>query len=85
MADGVAAAALVFEGTAAGAGSIAPDWGGFQGRCRFRWVDDLGDAEVGVEFFESRVSEGGGEGGGALGFDEFDDLHSGLETDRGRG
>ena len=79
MADRVAAAALVLKGTAAGAGGVAPDWGGFRSGCRFRWADDLGNAEVGVEFFEFGV----GEGGGALSFDEFDDLHGDLQANRG--
>ena len=51
LADRVAATALVFEGTAAGAGGVAPDLDVFRANCRLRWVNDLGNAEVGGHFF----------------------------------
>ena len=85
LADGVAAAALVFEGTAAGARSVASGWGGFRGGGGLRPVDDLGDAQVVVHFFEFGVDEGLGEGRRALGFDDFDDLHGGFEPNGGGG
>ena len=84
LADGIAAAAFVFQGTATGAGSVAADRSGFHGRGprgRFRWVDDFSDAEIVVHLFELGV----GQGRGALEFHEFDDFHSGFEPDRGGG
>ena len=77
LADGVAAAALEFEGTAAGAGGVASDGGGLG---RFRW-DDLGDAEVLVKCFDGRLEENGG----ALRLDEFGDLDGGPEANGGGG
>ena len=88
LADGIAAAAFVFQGTATGTGSVAADRGGFHGRGlrgRFRWVDDFSDAEIGVHLFEFWVGQRRRKRRGALGFDEFDDLHGGFEPDRGGG
>ena len=40
------------------------------------WLFHLGQAEILVEFFDRRLEEDRG----ALGFDEFDDLHGGFES-----
>ena len=75
--DRVAATALVLERTTARAGGVASDGGGLG---RFRW-DDLGQAEILVDSFDSRLEEDRG----ALGFDEFGDLDGRFEADRGGG
>ena len=86
MASGVAAAALVFERTAAGAGGVASHilalaygLGG-----RFRGLRDLMELQVAVETVELDLGDGSFADAGALCFDEFDDLHGGFESDGGR-
>ena len=79
MGDGVAATAFVFEGTAAGAGSIAPDVLSRPGG-RLGGLGDLVELEIAVEAVELDLGNGGFADGGTLGFDEFDDFHGGFES-----
>ena len=84
MGGGVAATAFVFEGTSAGAGSVAPDVLSRPGG-RLRGLGDLVELEVAVEAVELDLGNGGFADGGTLRFDEFDDLHGGFESDGCRG
>ena len=87
LSDGVAAAALVFEWTTAGAGGVASHVLGLA--CRlggwFGGLRDLVELQVAVEAVELDLGDGSFANGGALRFDEFNDLHGGFESDGCRG
>ena len=87
MADGVAAAAFVFERTAAGARGVAAGVLNPRGRLggRSRGLGDLVELEVAVDAVELDLGEGGFADRRALRFDEFDDLHRGFESYGGWG
>ena len=91
--DGIAAAAFVFEGTAARAGGVATHVGEARGHRKAgrdrRCIGDLVQLEVAVEavalppqsHFHS--GEGGFAERGAMRFDEFGDLHGRFQADGG--
>ena len=79
----VAAAAFVFERTAAGARGVASDVWRLGGR--LRGLGDLVELEVAVDVVELDLGEGGLADRRALRFDQFDDLHGGFESDGCRG
>ena len=87
LANGVAAAALVFERTAAGAGGVASHVLGLA--CRlgawFGSLRDLVELQVAVEAVELDLGDGSFADGGALRFNKFNDLHGGFESDGCRG
>ena len=80
LSDGVAAAALVFERTTAGASGVASHVLGLA--CRLSGelggLRDLVELQVAVEAVELDLGDSSFADGGALRFDEFHDLHGGL-------
>ncbi len=78
----IAAAAFVFERTAAGARGVTSGSLRVLGRFRdrLRGMGDLMELEVAVEAVELDLGEGGFTDRRALRFDEFDDFHGGFES-----
>ena len=77
LGERIRATAFKFEAAAARAGGVAAD---SDGRLR---VSDLAEDDFRVDFIELHLFERSFAMGRALGFDEFDDFHGGLESGGG--